>query len=191
MRYLSATALAAALAVGAAACSDSPSSPSLSGGNFNLRMRDTPFSDAKAVLVTFSSVRAHRSDSDWTVVPFVNAATTRTCDLKKLETSEDILGTASLPTGHYTQVRLVVQSATLFFDNASTGSACATTITPPTGASAALDIPSGEVRLNREFDVTSSSTTTMLLDFDGDQSIRLTGSNRYMMSPVITILSVS
>jgi hypothetical protein len=191
MRYLSATAFAAALAVGAAACSDSPSSPTLSGGNFTLRMRDTPFADAKAVLVTFSSVRAHRSDSDWTVVPFVNAATTRTCDLKKLETSEDVLGTASLPTGHYTQVRLVVQSATLFFDNASTGSACATTITAPAGVSAALDIPSGEVRLNREFDVTSSSTMTMLLDFDGDQSIRLTGSNRYTMSPVITILSVS
>jgi hypothetical protein len=191
MRYLSATAFAATLVVGAAACSDSPSSPTLSGGNFTLRMRDTPFSDAKAVLVTFSSVRAHRSDSDWTVVPFVNAATTRTCDLKKLETSEDVLGTASLPTGHYTQVRLVVQSAMLFFDNASTGSACATTITAPAGASAALEIPSGEVRLNREFDVTSSATTTMLLDFDGDQSIRLTGSSRYMMTPVITILSVS
>jgi hypothetical protein len=35
----------------------------------------TRLHDAKAVLVTFSSVRAHRSDSDWTVVPFINAAT--------------------------------------------------------------------------------------------------------------------
>jgi hypothetical protein len=191
MKHLAALAVAVALGVGSVACSDSPSSPSLSGGNFNLRMRDTPFSDAKAVLVTFSSVRAHRSDSDWTVVPFVNAATARTCDLKKLETSEDVLGTAALPTGHYTQVRLVVQSATLFFDNAAAGSACNTTIAPPAGASAALEIPSGEVRLNREFDITSSNTMTMLLDFDGDQSIRLTGNGRYMMTPVITILSVS
>jgi hypothetical protein len=191
MKHFTALALAAALAVGTLACSDSPSSPSLTGGNFTLRMRDTPFSDAKAVLVTFSSVRAHRSDSDWTVVPFVNAATTRTCDLKKLETSEDVLGTASLPTGHYTQVRLVVQSAALYFDNASGGSACATAIVPPSGANSALDIPSGEVRLNREFDITSSTTTTMLLDFDGDQSIRQTGSGRYMMTPVITILGVS
>jgi hypothetical protein len=190
MQHLTVLVLASALALGGAAC-DAPSSPSLSGGNFNLRLRDTPFSDAKAVLVTFSSVRAHRSDSDWTVVSFVNAATTRTCDLKKLETSEDVLGTAALPTGHYTQVRLVVQSATLFFDNASAGSACATAIAPPSGASAALDIPSGEVRLNREFDVTPSTTMTMLLDFDGDQSIRQTGSGRYMMTPVMTILSVS
>jgi len=69
MQYLSASAIAAVLAVSTLACSDSPSSPSLTGGNFNLRLRDTPFTDAKAVLVTFSSVRAHRSDSDWTVVP--------------------------------------------------------------------------------------------------------------------------
>lgn len=192
MRHLSALVLSAALALVSAACADSPSSPSLSGGNFNLRIRDTPFTDAKAVLVTFSSVRAHRSDSDWTVVPFINAATTRTCDLKKLETSEDVLGSAGLPTGHYTQVRLVVQSATLFFDNASTGSACAAGIAPPAGASAPLDIPSGEVKLNRGFDITSSSSVmTMLIDFDGDQSIHTTGNGRYMMSPVISILSVS
>ena len=191
MNHLTKLACAAALALGAAACSDSPSSPSLSGGNFNLRMRDTPFTDAKAVLVTFSSVRAHRSDSDWTVVPFINAATTRTCDLKKLETSEDVLGSAGLPTGHYTQVRLVVQSATLFFDNASTGSACATAITPPAGASAPVEIPSGEVKLNREFDITSSSSMTMLIDFDGNQSIHLTGNGRYMMSPVISNRSVN
>jgi hypothetical protein len=191
MSRLTKLACAAALALGTAACSDSPSSPSLSGANFNLRMRDTPFTDAKAVLVTFSSVRAHRSDSNWTAVPFVNAATTRTCDLKKLETSEDVLGSAGLPTGHYTQVRLMVQSATLFFDNASTGSACATTITPPAGASSPVEIPSGEVKLNREFDITSSSSMTMLLDFDGNQSIHLTGNGRYMMSPVISILSVN
>ena len=191
MKHLTKLACVAALALAASACSDSPSSPSLSGANFNLRMRDTPFTDAKAVLVTFSSVRAHRSDSDWTVVPFINAATTRTCDLKKLETSEDVLGSAGLPAGHYTQVRLVVQSATLFFDNASAGSACATSIAPPAGASAPVEIPSGEVKLNREFDITSNSSTTMLIDFDGNQSIHVTGNGRYMMSPVISVLSVN
>jgi len=191
MRHVSAWAVAAVLAVSTLACSDSPSSPSLSGGNFNLRLRDTPFTDAKAVLVTFSSVRAHRSDSDWTVVPFINAATSRTCDLKKLETSEDVLGSAALPAGHYTQVRLVVQSATLFFDNTSSGAACASSIAPPAGASATLDIPSGEVKLNREFDVSASTVMTMLIDFDGNGSIHLTGNGRYMMSPVITILSVN
>ena len=192
MKYVSTMVLLGSLTLGAAACSDSPSSPSSgSGGNFNLRLRDSPFADAKAVLVTFSSVRTHRSDSDWTTVPFANNATTRTCDLKKLETSEDVLGTASLPAGHYTQVRLVVQSATVYFDNASSGAPCAASIAPPAGNSASLEIPSGEVKLNREFDISGSTPLTMLIDFDGDRSIHQTGSGRYMMSPVITVMSVN
>ena len=191
MQHLRALAVAAAIAISSVACSNSPSSPTLSGGNFNLRLRDTPFTDAKAVLVTFSSVRAHRTDTDWTVVPFINAATSWTCDLKKLQTSEDILASAALPAGHYTQVRLVVQNATLFFDNASSGAACASSITTPAGANATIDIPSGEVRLTREFDTPTSGAKTMLLDFDGDGSIHATGNGRFMMTPVITILSVN
>ena len=102
-----------------------------------------------------------------------------------------MLGAASLPPGHYTQVRLVVQSATVYFDNASSGAACAPTLTAPTGASAALDIPSGEVKLNREFDVTATSTMNMLIDFDGEQSIHQTGNGKYTMSPVISIVSMN
>ena len=70
-------------------------------------------------------------------------------------------------------------------------------IAPPAGASASVDIPSGEVKLNNEFVVTGSATT-MLLDFDGDQSIHQTGSGngngnknaKYMMSPVIRVVSI-
>ena len=60
----------------------------------------------------------------------------------------------------------------------------------PSGGSAAVDIPSGEVKLNRQFDVPASGTTTMLLDFDGDRSIRETGNGRYTMTPVIAVVSV-
>jgi hypothetical protein len=33
-------------------------------------------------------------------------------------------------------------------------------------------------------------TTTMLLDFNGDQSVRQTGNGQYMMTPVIAVVSV-
>jgi hypothetical protein len=46
------------------------------------------------------------------------------------------------------------------------------------------------VRLNRQFELTSTAATTMLLDFDGDRSVRETGNGRYMMTPVIGIVSV-
>jgi len=59
------------------------------------------------------------------------------------------------------------------------------------------------VKLNNEFTVASTGTT-MLLDFDGDQSVHQTGSDngsgngrgssggttKYMMSPVIRLVSV-
>ena len=155
-------------------------------------MKDSPFTDAKALLVTFSDVSVHRADqadSAWTKVPFPGGATSRTCDLKKLQTAQDILGTGELATGHYTQVRLTVSNAALYFDTASVGAACAPAIAAPAGRSAVVDVPSGEVKLNREFDITGA-TTTMLVDFDGDRSVRETGNNRYLMTPVIGVVSV-
>jgi len=188
MRRITIFVLAAVL--GTLACDDSPSNPSGQAAMFNLRITDSPFSDARAVLVTFSEVTAHRSDSDWTAIPFAAGATSRTCDLKKLENSEDILGTGPLPAGDYTQVRLVVQSARLYFDNPSAGPACAATIAVPAGAAADVRIPSGEVKLNRGFRLTAEDTTTMLLDFDGDRSIHHTGNGAYLMNPVIGIVRV-
>ena len=184
------TAILMAATLLATACGGSPAGPSAGTGTLNLRLTDSPFSDARAVLVTFSEVTAHRAESDWTSVPFAAAAASRTCDLKKLETAQDVLGTGPLPAGRYTQVRLVVASATIYFDTASTGPACAPAIAAPAGRSASVEIPSGEVKLNRGFELAADGATTMLLDFDGDRSIRVTGNGRYMMTPVIAIVSV-
>ena len=161
-------------------------------------LKDSPFTDAKAVLVTFSEVSAHHDDSGWSTVPFASAAgatvstSSRTCDLKKLETAQDILGTGPLPAGHYTQLRLVVSSAKLYFDAASEGAAaCAPIIAAPSGRSATVDIPSGEIKLNREFTLAQDGGASILVDFDGNRSIRDMGNGRYSMSPVISIQSVN
>lgn len=183
-----------ALGVVSFGCSgDSPSGPSGTSGTLSLRITDSPFTDAKAVLVTFSEVTAHRSEESWSKVPFADsAATSRTCDLKRLEGSaQDLLGSGPLVAGQYTMVRLVVQSATIYFDNPSTSATpCASSITSPQGRSASVTIPSGEVKLNRGFTLAADTATTILLDFDGDRSIQETGNGRFTMSPVIAILSV-
>jgi hypothetical protein len=174
-------------AVTLAACGgDSPTSPD-ANGNFRIMLKDSPFSEARAVLITFSGVSAHRSGEGG----FTTLGTgTRTCDLKKLQSSQDLLGVGTIPQGHYTQVRLVVSSAALYFDNASVGAACADSIAIPAGRSSAIEIPSGEVKLNREFDVPATGTTTMVIDFDGDKSIHQLGNGRYMMQPVIAIVEM-
>ena len=182
------------VALAAAACgsngSTSPTSPSTASATLNIVLKDSPFTDAKALLVTFSTVSAHLTGGDFRTLPFVSNASRRTCDLKKLQSAQDVLGTGPLQTGHYTEIRLVVASAAIYFDNASTGSPCASTIAAPSGRSATVDVPSGELRLNREFDVTSTAATTILLDFDGDQSVKQTGNAGYTMTPVITVVSV-
>ena len=173
--------------LGLAACGDdSPTSPD-SNGNFRLMLKDSPFSDAKSVLITFTGVSAHRDgEGGFTTI----GTGTRTCDLKKLQSSQDVLGVGTIPQGHYTQIRLVVSSAVIYFDNAASGSACAASIAAPAGRSSTVEIPSGEIKLNREFEVPASGATTMVLDFDGDKSIRETGNNRFMMSPVVAVVSV-
>jgi hypothetical protein len=53
-----------------------------------------------------------------------------------------------------------------------------------------VTIPSGEVKLIRGFDIPEGDTKTMLVDFDGDKSVHLTPGGGYMMSPVISVVSV-
>jgi hypothetical protein len=182
--------LLAALLMTGIACGGSSTSPSANSG-LTVMLRDSPFSDAKALLVTFSTVSVHLSGGDFATVPFSGGATTRTCDLKKLTSAQDVLGTGALAAGHYTQIRLVLASAMIYFDNASSGStACAASLSAPAGRSAPVTIPSGEVILNREFDVTSTTNTTITLDFHGDESVKETGNGTFLMTPVISVVSV-
>jgi hypothetical protein len=184
----------AGLAVFSMACSGSSTSPS-SSSTLKVMIKDAPFKDATAVLVTFSDVSAHASGGDWkSLLPFAGspAPATRTCDLKRLEAATDVLGTGPLPAGHYTQVRLIVQSAAIYFGSTSSGPACADTAAfgLPAGNPASLTVVSGEVKLNREFDVPPAGVTMMTVDFQGDKSIFLTGSGNYQMTPVIAVVSV-
>ncbi len=186
LRYI----LVAALLTAAAACGGNSTSPS-GNGSVTVMLKDSPFSDAKALLVTFSSVSVHMSGGSFATLPFSGGASSRTCDLKRLASGQDVLGTGNMTPGHYTQIRLVVSSATLYFDNASAGATpCATAIAPPAGRSAPVTVPSGQVDLNREFDVTNTTTRTITLDFDGDQSVKQLGNGNFTMMPVITVVSV-
>jgi len=179
--------------VGGGGTASNPPSPGGGGtdGTLTINLTDTPFGDAQAVLVTFNEVQVHRSGSGWVTLPFAGSASSRTCDLKKLVGAQNVLGTGQLPSGHYTMIRLVVSGSTLYFNKPSSGSACSSSISPPSGQNAPLEIPSGEIKLNREFDIGTGGLTTILLDFDGDRSIRETGNGRYMMNPVISVVSVA
>ncbi|HET7619236.1 MAG TPA: DUF4382 domain-containing protein [Vicinamibacterales bacterium] len=168
-------------------------------GQVTIKMTDSPFSDAQAVLVTFSGVSIHAADpGEWRTLAFADGGASRTCDLKKLQGPVDVLGVGTLGAGHYTQIRLQVSSAAIYFENPTTGDACAPTMAAPAGLSAPVTVSSGEVKLNRQFTVPAGGATTITLDFDGDKSITKTGSSngkgkstaKYMLKPVVGVVSV-
>jgi hypothetical protein len=170
-----------------------------STGTLTVMLKDSPFSEASAVLVTFNGVSVHMSGGDWKPLTLEgDQPLVRTCDLKKLEGPQEVLGTAVLAAGHYTQIRLMVASATIYQGGTKAlGTlACAATETPllPSGSevvSSPVVVPSGEIKLNREFDLGASGATMIVLDFDGEKSISQTGNGKYMMKPVISVVSVT
>lgn len=182
-RFLWAGAAAALLAL-AIGCGGSPTSATAQG-NFRVMLTDSPFADAKAVLVTFSDLSIHSSGGGWTPV----VTTTTTCDLKQLQNAQTLLGSATLQPGHYTQIRVTVATAALSLTTAAPPPACVS-VSPTLPGSQSIDVPSGQLIINREFDIPSGSTVTLTLDFKGDQSIIQTGNGAYKMTPVIAAVSV-
>jgi Domain of unknown function (DUF4382) len=167
-------------------------------GTLTLRITDSPFGEAVALLVTFSQVQVHLSGTGWQTLPFVGQAPNRTCDLKDLTGgATDVLGVGPLDAGHYTQIRLVVLSAVVYTTGTpSAAGPCASdaSLLAPTGTPdppLPVDVPSGELKLNRQFELLSGGATTILLDFDGEKSLRLTGNGKYILQLVIGVVSVS
>ena len=203
MRHLCAVVLSGAVALAVSACSDSPASPSgtstgtsnpssipANNGRLLVRLMAAPLPQGKAVLVTFSRIRIYRgSPTDFTDVALSGGQVT--CDVNRL-TSDAEIAASAVPGAAYSQVGLIVQSATVYVDNETAASSpCAASIAAPGGRSAALTIPAGEIALPRNFDVRTGVDTIMRLSFNAEQSIRLVGTNSFTFTPVFSVLSVS
>ena len=190
------TVLAITVAFASFACGGdgSPSSPGApdSAGSLNVRITDSPFGAAKAVLVTFSEVAVQRG-GDWTRLPFPDGnASTWMCDLKKLENNaQDLLASGAPSQSEYSVVRLVVQSARIYVANAAqSATPCARTIPDPGGESYAATITNNTGSDNGSFPIRSNAPTTILVDFDGEASLTENGTNNFSLRPVVRVMSV-
>lgn len=188
---------------------------SASTGTLRVMLKDNP-ADASAVLVGFSDVSVHRSagvgtdTGEWRSIS--TGASPVTCDLMKLRAgaAPQPLGIGEIAAGHYTQIRLSLatipltpvptepMSVALYQGGTpSLSDACVTgdaTALAPTGVASEpspVTVPSGEVKLNHEFDVPAGTKVTIVLDFDAEKSIHKTGNGTFKMSPVIGIVSVT
>jgi len=136
-------------------------------GSLTVAMVDAPALNISALNVTIDKVEAN-VNGNWMAI----ATTPQTFNLLSLVKNEKILGSATLPAGHYTQVR--------FFPTAAT-------VTDATGTHS-VTIPSGVrtgVKVNVDYDITPNVVTTILLDFNVQKSLVRQGNGQYLLQPVI------
>jgi hypothetical protein len=111
-------------------------------------------------------------DSDnagWIVV----VSQPRTVDLMQFTDVSEVIGQKDMEPGTYTQIRLKIDSGTITVD----------------GTGHTIAVPSGTLTLNRGFVLYPNETTTLTLDFNVEKSVIRTGSDQYMLKPVIAVLS--
>ncbi|MFQ5824564.1 MAG: DUF4382 domain-containing protein [bacterium] len=153
-------------------CGDSSTSPSESG-NLKVSLTDAPAS-FEAVNITFSELSAH-IDDQWITV----RGELITVNLLKWNNGKSIvIGTAEVPAGHYTQIRLKIDNAEVIVDGQTHQ------VVVPSGAQTGLKLVS-------EFTINAGSTFELIIDFDAHRSVVTTGPpnnpNGYILKPTIRV----
>ena len=164
--------------------------PALGGtsGTLSVSLTDAPACGFDAVNVSVSKVRVHQSasaaaaDSGWSEVVLAPA---RKINLLNLTNGVlDPLGTTPLPSGHYSQVRLVLDP--------NTGAGMANTVIPSaTKTETTLETPAAiqaGIQIASNFDVVAGQTYGLVLDFDACRSVVTKAAGGYLLAPVVTVV---
>jgi Domain of unknown function (DUF4382) len=176
-RLVPSTALLFGALVGLAlGCSTRPEG----SGRLAVALTDAPAPAVKEIVVTIDKVTAHSEQEGWVTV----ASGVGTLDLLQLKDKSVALGFANLPAGKVTQVRLYL---------AAEGDRY---VTLQDGSRQELTVPSGlqsGIKVNGPFTLSSCETTSVLLDFDGEKSLKVhpTGTGRWILRPVIRVKETS
>ncbi len=167
-------------------CSDSQS-PGTATGTLRVHLVDAPpfIGTVESLEVVFAEVRVHRSDraenedGGWiTVLPGTLPIAERTFDLLRLVDGVFVtLGEVELTAGTYTQVRIMLVSATLTID----------------GSPQNLFIPSGfqsGIKLVGTFTINPDAITDLTVDFDVARSLHEAppGSGNFILRPTIRLV---
>jgi hypothetical protein len=156
-------------------------------GTLGVSITDAPSCGFEAVNITVSKVRVHQSasagegDAGWAEIILTPARKINLLDLTNGALEE--LGQTPLAAGHYTQLRLVLDS--------NTGSSLANSIVlQGTTEEIPLVTPSAVqsgIKLINEFDVVSEERVDLVLDFDACTSV-VTAGERHILKPVVKII---
>jgi len=172
--------LATSIFVLATGCITTPSTKGGQTGNVSgplpflrLRLSDAPAA-FQSVFVTISRTEIGTASDAWVTL----SDQPQQFDLLTLQNGATaLLGGAELAPDHYTQLRLVVSSASVV----------------AAGVEQPLTVASGAetgVKINLDAEIAAGMTYTLVIDYDAARSIQSTG-HGYLMTPVIQTRSLS
>ncbi|BDU71867.1 DUF4382 domain-containing protein [Mesoterricola silvestris] len=173
------TALPLAVAVlglaGLVGCGGTSSSASPTGAAMNVHLVDGPISGFQEIDLNIQTVEISSGGGAWITL----GTPGKTVNLLNLVggIEETLAHGATLPAGHYDQMRLVLGSGN--------------SIVLADGTSHALTVPSGMqtgIKLIVSFDVAAGTTKDVWIDFDAAHSIQVVGagaSGKYMLRPTV------
>jgi len=170
-----------------AACGGGIGGSGATKGTMRVSLTDAPSCGYDQVNVTVTKVRVHQSataadtDAGWSdiVLP-----TPQRIDLLTLTNGAMVeLGQTLLPTGKYTQLRLILAENT-------NSQPFANSVIPTGGVETPLSTPSATqsgIKINMDADVPADKIADVVLDFDACKSVVVRGgSGQYNLKPVIS-----
>jgi len=182
------------LALLAGACAQPSSIPTptpAQSGAVEVYVTDAPPRyEVKSILITVSKLEIHKAgaeqeqsssdnqsdnqtqegNGEWITIDISDNAST--FDLLKIEGIEQFLGASQVEAGKYTQIRLTVDKAEVGLGE-----------NEPEEAT----VPSKKLKIVRPFNVVAGETTSILLDFDAEKSVNVTGNGKIIVKPVIKL----
>ena len=164
-------------------------------GTLEVYVTDAPPDDeVTSIMVTVSEVQVHKAvaeqeqqqeqeqeqqqeqeqeqeQGEWISIDISNDA--KTFDLLDIAGIEQYLGTSEIEATKYTQVRLVVETVQVEFNDS--------------GELKDASVPSKELKIVHPFQITGGDTTTLVIDFDADKMVTVTGSGDIIVKPVVKL----
>ena len=196
--------LLAGIAGGCTATTDTELSgttvPSKGSGTLQVLVTDAPpEKQVTSIIVTIAEVRVHRAmaeqeqeqgvtdnqtqeqeqeketqqdGGEWITIEISKDAAT--FDLLTITGVEQFLGTSDVEAGKYTQVRLVIEDIKV-------GLAGEEELLEAT-------LPSNELKLVHPFSVVEGETTILVIDFDAEKMVTITGDGKVIVKPVVKLI---
>ena len=198
------TVILSVLALIAGACAQpvptpTPTPTPTPGGTLKVYVTDAPpREEVTSIMVTVSEIQVHKAvaeqekdqqqsgtddqtqeqeqqqtqlgEGEWLTIELSDNVIT--FDLLEIKGVERFVGTSEVEEGKYTQVRLVIDKVQVKLGRGDLQDAT---------------LPSNELKIVHPFDVIEGETTVLVIDFEADKMVTVTGANKIIVKPVIKL----